>query len=299
MGFSRRRFLQSTLMLSGSVALFGGRWSHILAANTQPGGATDEEIAQRVFSMVARRGLMDEPVGEIVTVIGSTFTGTPYVPHTLEGNGPERLIVNLREFDCTTFVESVLALARCVSLGSPSFEAFRSQLQCIRYREGIIKGYASRLHYFVDWIADNEKKNVVKDITLSMGGMAMKRPIDFMSSHRGAYRQLGDEDELNEIRKVEQRLSSRAYHVLAKEDIAAVEEQFHTGDIVAIATSTQGLDVSHLGIAARSGSKVRFLHAPLSAGAVQLSERLLHEYVEGIGKSAGIIVARPVTPEHR
>ncbi len=43
--------------------------------------------------------------------IGKFFLGTPYVVGTLETKRGEHLVVNLREFDCVTFVENVVALA--------------------------------------------------------------------------------------------------------------------------------------------------------------------------------------------
>ena len=45
-----------------------------------------------------------------VVQIGNLFIGTPYVSKTLEKKGKEQLVVNLREMDCTTFVETVTAL---------------------------------------------------------------------------------------------------------------------------------------------------------------------------------------------
>jgi hypothetical protein len=41
----------------------------------------------------------------------NTLLGRPYVHHTLEGNATEQLVVNTREFDCTTFIETTLAIA--------------------------------------------------------------------------------------------------------------------------------------------------------------------------------------------
>ena len=38
--------------------------------------------------------------------------GTPYVASTLEKRSRRALVVNLRELDCTTFAETVLALSR-------------------------------------------------------------------------------------------------------------------------------------------------------------------------------------------
>ncbi|MGD9771744.1 MAG: N-acetylmuramoyl-L-alanine amidase-like domain-containing protein, partial [Parabacteroides sp.] len=52
----------------------------------------------------------DLPLQDLVVQTALYFEGTPYVASTLEQT-PEQLVVNLREFDCTTFVESVLALS--------------------------------------------------------------------------------------------------------------------------------------------------------------------------------------------
>ena len=47
-----------------------------------------------------------------VFYFGKKFLGIPYVAHTLELGDKEHLIVNLHGLDCTTFVETLYALAR-------------------------------------------------------------------------------------------------------------------------------------------------------------------------------------------
>jgi hypothetical protein len=262
----------------------------------QPSGATDEEIVAKTFELAARRGLAGEEIGEIITVIGESFLGAPYEAHTLEVLGSERLLVDLRTFDCTTFVESTLALSRCVRFATPTFEGFRAQLQRIRYRNGVIHGYPSRLHYFIDWLADNEAKGIVRNITHELGGVSITKPIDFMSTHTAAYRQLSDKANVAAIAEVEKRLTSRAFAVLPKQSIESAVPKIQNGDIVALATLTKGLDVSHVGFAVRSGNTVKFLHAPLSGGSVILSEHALPEFVGGVAKATGIIVGRPLNP---
>ena len=79
---------------------------------------------------------------------GKKFLGVPYVAHTLENGDSEHLIVNLREMDCTTFVETVTALTLCHRLGLTTFEDYCGQLVKVRYREGKMGDYTSRLHYF-------------------------------------------------------------------------------------------------------------------------------------------------------
>ena len=62
---------------------------------------------------------------------------------SLDRDGEEELVIRTDAVDCLTFVEYTLAQA----LGS----SFTENLQKIRYRDGIIDGYPSRLHYTSDW----------------------------------------------------------------------------------------------------------------------------------------------------
>ena len=100
-----------------------------------------------------------------------------------------------------TFVESAVGLARCVKQGKTTMEAFRAELQKLRYRDGIIDGYPSRLHYFTDWVKDNARKGLVEELTSSLGGVPRRSPIDFMSTHREAYRQLREDKVLEKVRE--------------------------------------------------------------------------------------------------
>ena len=293
---SRRTFLNSLGSLLGAAAVAPGEALRRMEDSLQTAGASDEEIVGRTFTLAARRGLSGEEIGEIIAVVGSSFMGTPYIAHSLEEPGPEHLVVNLRAFDCTTFVESTLALSRCIRLRTPSFVSFHAQLQRIRYREGQIHGYPSRLHYFIDWIADNEKKKIVHNITRDIGGVAVTKPIDFMTTHPEAYRQLAEKPNLEAMAVVEKRLSGHPYSVLSKQAIVRAQKEIKSGDIIALATAMKGLDVSHVGFAVRSENVVKFLHAPLSGGSVQLSPSSLADYVAGIAKATGIIVVRPLNP---
>lgn len=73
-----------------------------------------------------------------VVQIGNLFIGTPYVSKTLEKKGKEQLVVNLREMDCTTFVETVTALILSVQNNTYSFRDYCSNLQKIRYRNVLL-----------------------------------------------------------------------------------------------------------------------------------------------------------------
>ena len=137
----------------------------------------DIEICDSKFQLAIDENLAEKPIGEVIVEIGKSFIGTDYLAHSLEIDGEEQLVVNLSRLDCTTFVEYSLAISRCIKKGTTSFDDFIEELQFIRYRDGVINGYTSRLHYFSDWITNNIAKGVVEDVTMQMGG----KPIKFLS----------------------------------------------------------------------------------------------------------------------
>lgn len=221
------------------------------------------------------------------------FLGVPYVGKTLEYE-PERLIVNLREMDCMTFVENVLALAEASASGTPSWQAYLEKLQQIRYRDGKIEDYTSRLHYTSDWIYENEKKGLIADITKEIGGVPLAMDVSFVSTHPESYMQLQSHPEyIAVMAKKEKEINSRQYYYIPKEEIDKREAQIRTGDIVCFVTSIKGLDISHVGIVHKEGDKMTFIHASSGKKRVIINEESLQDYVLGIKKSKGIMVLRP------
>lgn len=221
------------------------------------------------------------------------FLGVPYVGKTLEYE-PERLIVNLREMDCMTFVENVLALAEASASGTPSWQTYLEKLQQIRYRDGKIEGYTSRLHYTSDWIYENEKKGLIADITKEIGGVPLAMDVSFVSTHPESYMQLQSHPEyITVMAKKEKEINSRQYYYIPKEEIDKWEAQIRTGDIVCFVTSIKGLDISHVGIIHKEGDKMTFIHASSGKKRVIINEESLQDYVLGIKKSKGIMVLRP------
>lgn len=221
------------------------------------------------------------------------FLGVPYVGKTLEYE-PERLIVNLREMDCMTFVENVLALAEASASGTPSWQTYLEKLQQIRYRDGKIEDYTSRLHYTSDWLYENEKKGLIADITKEIGGVPLAMDVSFVSTHPESYMQLQSHPEyIAVMAKKEKEINSRQYYYIPKEEIDKQEAQIRTGDIVCFVTSIKGLDISHVGIVHKEGDKMTFIHASSGKKRVIINEESLQDYVLGIKKSKGIMVLRP------
>lgn len=234
------------------------------------------------------------PTGELMVKVGELFLGTPYVANTLETDGDEQLVINLREMDCTTFAENCLALSRTIKSRNPGADTFARELAGIRYRNSEIDGYTSRLHYTTDWIYNNQQKKLVQDVTGEIADYPYVKTINFMSTHPASYKQLKENAALvAEMANIENEISQRKYYYIPKERIANLETQLQDGDIVALTTGIGGLDVSHMGILVRKNNRIHLLHASLSAKKVEITEEPLAEYLKGSKTVTGIMVARP------
>lgn len=241
------------------------------------------------------------PLGAAVAELARTFVGTPYTPGTLEAPGDEHLVINLRELDCVTFIENVWALNRFLrsegtaALADPAAAraAYEAHLRAIRYRDGVLAGYASRLHYFSDWLWNHEDRGHLELVTAGLGGVPDPEPINFMSSHRDAYRQLTDPALLAAVVVREGELSARGPRIyLPEEAIAGAESGIRDGDIIAATSTLDGLDIAHTGFALHIDGRLHLLHAPLVGRDVEISALPLAERIQGIGGQDGIIVAR-------
>lgn len=240
-------------------------------------------------------GLLEEDFGKTMVAVGKTFMGIPYVAKTLEIGETESLVVNLHGLDCTTYVENVLAFSALLRYGESDFESFTKQLETIRYKDGKLDGYGSRLHYFTEWIRNNQQKGLLKDITSEVGGIEIKKDINFMGTHRELYPFLKDDKNFEKILVTEAALAEETFCYLPQDQIEENEHLIQTGDIIALATSINGLDVTHTGIATREkDGRIHLLHASTGSMEVEVSKLPLSEYLKGIKKNIGILVARPL-----
>jgi len=244
------------------------------------------------------------PLGAAAARVGELAAGTPYQPGTLEtylrrGGNPEArepLTLALTHFDCVTLVESCLAVARTAAgEARPTWERFGREVERMRYRGGRRGAYASRLHYFSEWISDGAARGLVRDLGEELGGVEDARPLRFMTEHRASYPALADDAVLAAIAAIEHGLDGRARRVVPTDRLASVADRLETGDVLAFATTIPGLDVTHSAFAYRTRDGVlRVLHAPLSGGVVEITRATLPEYVGAIRRASGILVARPL-----
>lgn len=267
----------------------------------------DWQIAAGTVAWARSQGLQALPVADLVVLIGTTFVGAPYEPATLELAGEERLVVNLQTFDCVTFVEHVLVLVgltRDLSVtvaegqASPAFrDAYRARLTDLRYRDGRLDGYGSRLHYFTEWMNQAVASGDFRDVTRELGGVEDARPIHFMTSNPQAYRQLGETPALVEsLAQVEARLSATPRYFIPQDQMGRIQDQLENGDVIAAVSTVDGLDIAHTGFAIRHEGRIHLLHAPLVDGNVEITPLPLTQRIQGIRGQQGVRVIRPVTP---
>ncbi|WP_339711281.1 N-acetylmuramoyl-L-alanine amidase-like domain-containing protein [uncultured Kriegella sp.] len=268
-------------------------FSHSISSQDLTCSPADKQAVEK--KIIEIKGLGQNDFGKTLVAIGKTFMGTPYVAKTLEIGETESLVINLQGLDCTTYVENVLAFGIMQREGRFNFDDFTENLETIRYNNGKLDGYASRLHYFSEWIANNEEKGLLKDITAEIGGMEITKPINFMSTHRELYPFLKDNANFKKIQASENYLNNKSICVLPQSAIETNEHLIQTGDIIALATSINGLDVTHTGIATREkDGRIHLLHASTVSMKVEISKLPLTDYLKHIKKNTGIMVARPI-----
>lgn len=256
----------------------------------------DSVTAQRFAAAMAfarAENLATQPIGVIMQALGETLLETPYEAGTLDRNEEETLVVGFGGFDCVTFVESMLAMARGVRAGAYDYATFTRHLEEQRYRDGRLNGYCSRLHYFTEWIDNNARRGIVEPLTEALGGDPFDKTLTFMSEHRASYPLLARNDSLfAELQLIERDLADLRLFYIPEHRIREVYPRLQAGDIVALATDIEGLDVTHTGLVYDFGDgRIGLLHASTSAG-VTISPDL-QAYVENNKRQIGIIVSRP------
>ncbi|WP_304487806.1 N-acetylmuramoyl-L-alanine amidase-like domain-containing protein [Duncaniella muris] len=254
--------------------------------------ATDTTTITRI--LVKATDLCASNPNQLVEFIGREFIGTPYKAGTLEGS-PEALTVNLEEMDCTTFVETVVALALTVENHRCSWIDFLDMLETIRYRNGYADGYASRLHYISDWVITNTHRGYIKDVTdrIPQSDVQIKT-LDFMSRNRSKYPALSDSATFEGIKNMEVGYRSHRFPYIKSARLSSkpIINALKGGDIVALTTKTNGLDVSHVGILVIEKDSPHLLHASSKEGKVVIDKLPLTEYMRKAHQLTGIRVLR-------
>lgn len=262
-----------------------------LVAQTKTRFHNEATDTSRITRMLVEVSSTPITLGEAMVRIGESFLGTPYVGGTLEGL-PETLTVDLDEFDCTTFVETVAALAITVNEHRTSWRDFVYNLGQLRYRNGSADGYGSRLHYFSDWVVNNTHRGALREVTDRIGAPATyaEKTLDFMTANADKYPALADSASLAAVKNIE--IGFRRHRFPFIKTVNIGKGNLADGDIVAITSSLKNLDVTHMGIVKHVDGKPYLLHASSKAGKVVIDELPLADYVRRNRTATGIRVIR-------
>jgi len=261
-----------------------------------PSNIQEDPNFQPVMEYAIKQNLAELSMAEIMQAIADYFIDTPYKAGLLDQSDRESLVVTLDGFDCVLFVETVLAMARGIAMEDYSYLTFINHIRNQRYWKGQMDGYCSRLHYFSEWIADNQRRGNVKDIGVKLGAERVNKQLFFMSKNRWSYPQIARNDTNYQcIVSMENSISKLKINYIPYYKISSVYSQLKPGDIIAVATEINGLDVTHTGLVYRnSDGNIGLIHAS-PAGSVTVAYDL-ERYIWNVESAIGILVARPVDP---
>lgn len=266
-----------------------------IASSATPLPEAQALLLDRWYAAVGERRA-DEGFGALIARAGLVQLGTPYLDRPQE-DAPETLIIELDTLQCLSLVESTVALARCTWLGTRDADCFQREVQRLRYRDGTVNGYASRLHYFADWAQNNVARGHVAELTREAGGASTRVPMDFMTRHPHRYPALVHTEVRDAIRAIETRLSSSELAVVDKRAVTQAQPTIEPGDILAFITSKPGLFVSHTALAVDTANgKDRVLHASSYHKKVIVTPGDVASYVNRRADRLGIMILRPIPP---
>ncbi len=243
------------------------------------------------------------PIGERTATVGHALVGTRYKSFTLEiDDRIEAASVNFDGVDCWTFFEISLGFARMLNEPQTAWTpaTLLHYVELDRYRGGVCTSeYLSRLHYLEDWLADNDRRGLVKDLTRQLGGVEVNHSAREMTLGWRHYRYLkANPALLAPLGEMEARVSSRPLYQIPKNQVARIESKLQSGDIIGIVSRDRpGLySTSHVGLAYRTPDGVlHFMHAsaPHNFNKVVVDAEL-SKYLARYRSDSGILVARPV-----
>lgn len=237
--------------------------------------------------------------GQDVLYFARKFLGKPYVAHTLElFPDDERLVLNTRELDCTTYVDIVVALTLCSRRGETTFRQFVHQLHMQRYWNGVCNGYPSRIHCFTDWIRDNSRLGFVAEIQSPNPPFTAVQTlkVNYMTTHPQSYVSLKRHPEyLPLIAEKERDLTGRKYRYIPTAQLAdsrVLRNTVNDGDIIAITSLTPGLDIAHLGIAVWHDDGLHMIDASSRHKKVVEESITMQQYLRNRRNADGIRIVR-------
>ena len=226
----------------------------------KPRGLSRRRVEQLLSKIKARS------VGSRIDFLSRHFLGRPYKPNPLIGSAdtPEVFTASFDGFDCVTYIETVLALARACDV-----DDFIEWLRKIRYERGRIQ-WERRNHYMTFWIRNNVRAGIVRPLSM--------QAVPILKMERV----------LNVVPGLDPRRTS--VKCIPKRALRRRTPNLRTGDLIFFGSTRKNLDVFHAGIIARDGKRVLMRHASRSQGLVV--EQELSDFLKA-NRMAGVIVVRP------
>ena len=289
------RNLTPTLFSITSVVLaFVMQLISLSDANAQTERATGN-VSLKNYNKIMSELCQNKELGmnELITKAALMRLETPYVASTLERGDKEELYVNIDETDCILFVESCLALAQTAKSEDTTYTNFCKKIQELRYRNGIVDGYASRIHYTSEWLIQAEKNGFLTETSKQIANTPLNQKFSYMTEKSDRYKQLKNNiANIAKIKEAEDYLNSHDYYYIPNDKIAEYAKEMKTGDLFGFCTSVKGLDLSHVGIVYWDNGRLTFIHASFGAMKVVIESKTLEEYAKSSKTTIGIRVAR-------
>lgn len=289
--------------------------AHAVADEQEQASARDRAVFAAIIERAhaGSESLPDDPALIQRIARDPALQGQDYAQAPLDGDpAHERLNAGFGHFDCVTFVETVLALARTARRPVPDFEAYAETLAALRYRDGE-PAYCSRLHYFTDWVRAGVAAGRLEDVTVrvadapdNLAFAELPNGLDYLSRHAASLPALSASAERRAcIRGQEQALTAGfarspagvpGFAYIPRSRVPDVLERLQGGDLVAWVAEQPGLDVIHVGIVLRDGRAAPGLaHASSRNGEVSITPDL-RAYARQLPRQRGLLVLRPLPP---
>lgn len=292
-----------TAVTCASVGHAPAAASHALSVENMGSGTVASYVQYTKADSLKVVGLLESASelsgrANVTVFFARKLLGLPYVAHTLEVNRRERLVVNLRQLDCTTYVENVVALTMCARQKAYTFNAFCDNLRTIRYRGGSVPHYVKRLHYFTDWIEDNTAKGLCREVQAPVPPFTAVQDINvyYMSTYPEKYKMLKDNPEyVPQIAETEKALNKKSFRYvpkLAVKNTTLLRSTIKDGDILALTTTLKGLDIQHVGFAVWHDDGLHLLNASSLRRKVVEEPLTLYSYLQRQRTMTGVRVVR-------
>src|SRR5712671_2310645 len=119
-------------------------------------------LSRRRVEQLLSKTKNDDSTSSRIDALSRQFLGQPYEPNPLIGSADtaEVFTASFEGFDCVTYIETVVALARASNVGD-----FTEWLRKIRYERGRIQ-WKRRNHYMTQWIRNNLRTHIIKPISM-------------------------------------------------------------------------------------------------------------------------------------